>query len=475
MSKICDFCGKEHATEVQTFADYKNGDRPINLCFRCLATVHYCDVCNRLVLESIDYKDKVICHKCKADANINICNFCGELVSYKLDEHGACKECAPKLVFCSDCGVVALTLASAEDEAGVSKSLCNACIAKEQYAMCPACGVFKPKSVFNKKYGYCKTCLGNAKECYSCHRPIFGKSIYKIAPDTFVCCDCVIEDNCASCGTPVDRRNKIYNFRLSLDEGEGNRSSVVLCKNCHVNKNFGVIKRYGYKPVSKFKKVDGAEFTPLFIGIENEVSFPSGRFPQERVRSIFDENEHHWYIKRDGSVTNGFEIVTHPMHFEYIKQGKFPIGDLFKSDFGICKSSSTGMHIHMSKDAFTNAHLFKFMQFFINEPAFCEKVAERGSNSYCSKLGKTEMVEKAIKKSGGSRNQVNLNPAYTVEVRAFAGATTKEQYLKNVEFVYALFCFTKVFSIINLNKEKFIEYIQKDREKYSNLLAFLNV
>lgn len=469
---VCHFCGKEHATEVQTFEDYKNNSKPINLCFKCLALARYCEICNQIVLETTAYHDEEVCPSCLASGDIKVCTFCKKLVKGSLNEHGACKDCATKIKKCPTCNQYHITFVDTVQLDGTHLAICQACMIKFKYEKCPACYRYMPAKMINASAGYCHECLAKSFTCYHCGRVVMCDKAHYIAPDVVVCADCVTTKQCDSCGAYPQGPKPMYNFKLKISDGEYN-SYLYLCHNCHKTKNYGIIKRYGYKPAGKFKKHASAEFPALFIGIENEVNFKGTMFPAERVRHIFDENEDHWYIKRDSSVSHGFEVVTHPMNFEYIKDGSFPVNNLFPDGYGIIKSNECGMHIHMSKVAFTNAHLFKFMQFFLNESEFCEKVAERKSNSYCQKLGKEEIVDKSIRKAGGNRNQVNLNPKHTVEIRAFAGVTTPQQYLKNVEFVYALFCFTKLYSIANLRKDKFMEFINKDPVRYSNLIAFL--
>jgi len=272
-------------------------------------------------------------------------------------------------------------------------------------------------------------------------------------------------------------------------------ASISICYDCIKNNRAGVIKRYGYKPSPKFKQVKDAEEPALFIGVENEVNFSSNYIPAVEVCKLYDAKETHYYIKRDGSLDNGFEIVTHPCHFEYFKSGKFPIDKLFNENLDYAKPGTyldgeddeeeydddesqdlfkqCGMHIHLSKVAFSNAHLYKFMRFFLNNEAFIEKIAGRKANHYCPKIMSKEMKQKALTKGGGARDQVNCQPDNTIEVRIFQGAITPEAYLRNIEFVYSLFRFTKKSSLLNITVDNYKKYVHEYADKYPYLAKFI--
>ena len=63
----------------------------------------------------------------------------------------------------------------------------------------------------------------------------------------------------------------------------------------------------------------------------------------------------HIYIKSDGSLSDGMEIVTHPMALKYHKD-KMPWAEIMRSaihmDYRSHKTSTCGLHIHVNRTAF---------------------------------------------------------------------------------------------------------------------------
>jgi hypothetical protein len=79
------------------------------------------------------------------------------------------------------------------------------------------------------------------------------------------------------------------------------------------------INSYGFKPEPEFK---GYSKDGLYFGLEMEYeTFDS---PRSVVRDMAQTNQGLIYFKRDGSIRNGFEAVTHPMSFGYFRDN-FPL------------------------------------------------------------------------------------------------------------------------------------------------------
>jgi len=134
------------------------------------------------------------------------------------------------------------------------------------------------------------------------------------------------------------------------------------------------------------------------------------------------------------------------------------------------------MHIHMSKCMFSNAHLYKFIKFFADNPTYINRIAERNANDYCYTEKKEYVKRKAINKYGNERyEQVNCQNEDTVEVRCFQGVTTKSGWLKNLEFVYSLFIFTKDTRLKDINVNTYVEFLKQNKEQFKNICAFLSI
>jgi hypothetical protein len=155
-------------------------------------------------------------------------------------------------------------------------------------------------------------------------------------------------------------------------------------------------------------------------------------------------------IKADSSVDNGFEIVSHPHTLEEYKNKKW-------------------------KYIF---HLYKFTSFIHKHAKMMSRISEREPNDYCQLYSDSSIAPmiKKYKKDGSQSDRyrrVNLSKK-TVELRCFAGATTYKQWMKNIEFIHALYEYSKNTSNLHLNPKTWKLFIAEHKKVYPNLYAFMS-
>lgn len=321
--------------------------------------------------------------------------------------------------------------------------------------------------------------------CDCCHKTVLMgdavKTTYKDTGDeVYICPRCLRVRRC-SCGC-----GGVYKHTQIINDAYYGVSCITALETKFggsIKKKF-IINSYSTKLDPLFRKCKNeiAENT-LFIGFENEITFPTDGSPIDtlavyncqlnRITNIVDECGLDVYMKADSSINYGVELVSRAMSFNYFKTLAWD--KLFEKAFWV-KHNSVGMHVHMSKDKISHAQLFKMIKFFAEEAEFIEKIAERSANYYCDKVNKNNMLDKAINKGGSyaARDSLNTRPENTIEIRIFAGATKLEQFIKNVEFVQAFWEWTKQTSIKNINKDKFKEYVDINKDKFPYLFTFIN-
>jgi len=242
------------------------------------------------------------------------------------------------------------------------------------------------------------------------------------------------------------------------------------------------INSYSYRPVMKFHKLSNENENAPFFGIELEVERKNSNGLKHKYMAGLIKNEH-WYFKTDGSLTDGFEIVTHPMTFNYIQQSTKEFTNslklLVENGYNSYDANTCGMHIHISKNNFTTWHLYRFLKFFVENKEFITSISQRK----IEKLKKwanieddndTSLIYKAKKKDGNSERYVaiNLKNTKTIEIRIFRGTLNLNSFMKNIEFSHALFMYTKENKEVSL--DGFKSYIQSSCD-YSNLKKFINL
>ena len=253
--------------------------------------------------------------------------------------------------------------------------------------------------------------------------------------------------------------------------------------------NGDVIKNYGYKPRPTFFKV--SENDNVYLGIELEVERGANSETNHTKMALLIQ-QYFLYFKTDGSLDNGFEIVTHPMTISYIKKHKNVWADILNllrsNKYRSYDTRTCGMHIHISKNAFTTWHLYRFMKFFVDNSDFVTKISQRkienldrwaaltdspseGTKEYTQE----SLMYKAKKKRGNSKRYlaVNLQNDNSVEIRIFRGTLNDSSFFKNIEFVQALYDYTKSIPDVDMSLKSFLSFI-KDNNEYPYLRKFIN-
>jgi len=271
----------------------------------------------------------------------------------------------------------------------------------------------------------CENCVHEgARLCRSCDELEFTSELIQ-----GVCQPCYDNyyETCQSCGDIGDRDYMYYSERY--DE--------FYCDNNYC-KPEGLIQAWDYKPYTEFF---GTSVKERYFGVELEIDNGDNN-------EITAENMEHEaiYFKEDGSLNNGFEIVTHPCTLEYhMKElnwerlAEIAIDNGYTShDAGTC-----GLHVHISREAFgkyrdvqddniekllmlIEKHWDKFRIFARRTEGQLQEWARsylQEQNEYrrpnrehfCTK----ELLEQA--KESGRYYAVNLRNRKTVELRLFRG------------------------------------------------------
>ena len=276
--------------------------------------------------------------------------------------------------------------------------------------------------------------------------------------DEWACEDCA--HSCEDCGEfwfLADQRrcdDCQYDYEHGVDEDEGYGEVDGLLS-------------YGHKPQPIFHG-EG----PLYLGVEQEMEFHTGagaRAVMEWLRD-HDPDRDLFYPKHDGSLSmNGIEIVSHPMSPEWaLNDYPWELQDLIRDNGGV-PDRNAGLHIHVSRDAFTDYHLWKFTYFHYANPIFVEKIAGRDPSQWGSlaskptrkrmtKPGAVDIMvgDKALHTSIRTKRgdhirytAVNLTNRTTAELRYFASTHDSAVLKGYFDYVKALYAFTNIAKIRN--------------------------
>ena len=182
--------------------------------------------------------------------------------------------------------------------------------------------------------------------------------------------------------------------------------------------------------------------------------------------------------KSDGSLDNGFEIVTAPCSYAYHKKRW---EDFFKNDKCMQQlkgwnTDTAGLHIHIGRATLTPTDIGKILVFINDETnnEFINAIAGRDSSQWAKKSPKkiTDSLHSSEKYEA-----VNLSHSETIELRIFRSNISRYGFYRILEFVDALVHFVGESSLAttSLHYKAFYHFMKKPmcKSRYPNLTAWL--
>lgn len=267
---------------------------------------------------------------------------------------------------------------------------------------------------------------------------------------------------------------------------------------CSAEEDNSIIHSWNYKPSPYF--FGSGQY---YLGFELEVESRRDSSRESGAEMAQNALGGHAYMKEDGSLSDGFEIVTHPHTLiEYQTKFEWDVLLRLKADgFRSWNTSSCGLHVHVSRTAFgtglnpwskrTNsereniilqrqAHELRFMKLIYDNQRQVERISGRTSDRYASFSDKGRLVHKIKEgyQNNGRFSAVNTDNEMTIEVRVFKGSLRKERVLSAIEFVTASVEYTRNLKITQKNKAlgwlAFAGYVATNHETYPSLALIMN-
>ncbi len=395
-------------------------------------TLHTCDHCGcEYTGKPVDvYTDHCIeewCPDC-ADDDATECEHCGTLTANdNLETVGGeswCSECAESnAVWCDRCGELV------DEDCAVSVNVWH------NYRLTTET--------------WCHSCAENhATECEDCGNVTASDSIECrwVHGDGYrdLCPDCLEENyyTCDECGELV-----------SCDDVR-EHDGCYYCPDCGGS---DVIESYGHTYASEFFNTDKERFPKLYLGVELETEYDDNDDRDAAATDVLAElGDNRVCCKEDGSLTDGFEIVTQPMTLRYLLDN-----DVMGMVARICKrhggtshdNGSCGLHVHLSRNAFMpeqittidrliQTHRDEWTRFSRRTAGQLSQWAEIETDEIMGiKPGDAPAIkrDKCAKCKGYNRYKaLNLNNRDTIELRLWRGSLNEETISATLTATYAL-------------------------------------
>ncbi len=303
---------------------------------------------------------------------------------------------------------------------------------------CPVCGAeIKTRETgaeFQGEY-YCHNCLAEKTViCECCNERVLRED----AIEDRVCRDCY-DDHYYRCHNCDDL---IYEYDVHYI------GDYPYCDRCYDDCHHEFIEDYSYKPDPIFYGTGQPHY-----GIELEID--DGGETDNNARQIMDivnYPKEHIYCKHDGSLNDGFEIVSHPATLDYHLNNIAWDKIMHKArqlGYYSHTARTCGLHIHINRAALgtsveeqdnTIGRIVFFFEKFWDKILRFSRRTEYQANHWASRYGgNTENPKetlKSAKSSGlGRYTAVNLENTFTVELRIFRGTLRYKTFVATLQFV----------------------------------------
>lgn len=306
------------------------------------------------------------------------------------------------------CSVCGCTIEEDDNYSYVGEDVvCESC-ADEECGYCDHCGelIYNENAIYDDTHFLCPNCFHNHyTRCCNCNR-ILHEDDTEYYDGSAYCSDCYHDEVDSDCS----------------------------------------IHDYSYKPEPLFKGHGSRYF-----GVELEID-GAGKDDDnaDELLNIANRHEENIYIKTDGSLDDGMEIVSHPMSLAYHKG--FCWEDIMRTaisqGYRSHNTSTCGLHIHVNRDCMGKSRdeqeeVISRILFFVesnwNELLKFSRRSEYNMNRWAARYGyeKTgrEILDKAKKGNNGRYAAVNLCNYATIEFRLFRGTLKYNTFIATLELV----------------------------------------
>lgn len=305
---------------------------------------------------------------------------------------------------------------------------------------------------------------------------------------TVLCSDCCNSYyvRCACCGHLMEAREAYYG-------DEDDDEEYPYCSDCF-HQIEETIHCYSYKPEPIFHG-NG----PRYFGVELEVD-EGGRDRENAINilKIFNKEKEYGYIKSDGSLNDGMELVTHPCTLQ-THQEEVPWDETlqcFKQmGYYSHQASTCGLHVHVNRTAFGKTeqeqeesigHVLYLFERFWQEMLRFSRRTQRQVEQWAARYGYKDSGREILKtaKAGyqGRYTCVNLLNRDTIEFRIFRGTLKHSTLIATLQMIDLICNVAIIFTeeklhamswaelMLNIRKEEYPELVQylKERRLYIN-------
>ena len=213
------------------------------------------------------------------------------------------------------------------------------------------------------------------------------------------------------------------------------------------------------------------------FGCELEVQVRSGSKDQAcgKVHEILNPSGdvgEYCFFERDGSIGEGFEIVTQPAGLDvHLKKfAEFLTNDEAKRGLRSHEGGACGFHVHVGREYVTQSQIYRIQSFLndVRNESLIRAIARRYDTGGYAKFKHSMAKFTSVGKNSGDRYEaLNVTGDHTIEFRIFRGSLRYESIASALEFVNAVltFCTPGVTAFNEFNAIGFKKFVMSDEMK----------
>lgn len=385
--------------------------------------------------------------------------------------------------YCPHCGELKRRFSFKWGIASIRQMICDDCRHARDYFLCKECNTIHPREELAEGHSdLCKKCFEKeAIPCTHCGKQIMPTDSFLFNGEHY-CKDChhdpKVFTKCACCHITILARGAKYL------EGR------PICRHCHDRaiEYDGWILNYHQPYFTAFR----GEKDKLHMGVELEID--EGGMIDCHARKVWKKlGKYNAVMKKDGSLDDGFEIISAPATYEAHKneiRWCEAMDTAIELGYRSHDSSTSGLHVHVDRAYFEpipkEIYEDKFAMLFGNNADWIRLFSRRTVWHYCQiydgaeQKTSVEDAKKGICKAKpykGASHGVAVNYGTdkpTIEIRVFRGTLKYNTFLATLQFVQ-MFCdfvkHTEFESLPEINLPQFIEIANE--KGFTEFLAYL--
>ncbi len=318
----------------------------------------------------------------------------------------------------------------------------------------------------------CESCVD--EECIVCDH--CGDTVYSDDSES--------DDNICLCDDCYnDYYRRCENCNCIIHDNDVNWcNNLPYCNGCYDDLE-DEIEEYGYKPEPIFY---GDSY--MYFGVELEVD-KGGKDDENAhtLKSMANYRQEHIYIKSDGSLDDGFEIVSHPMTLDYHMNEmdwESVLHEAVNMGYRSHQTETCGLHIHVNRNAFGEnqseqeeviAKILFFIEKHWAEMFRFSRRSEYNMNRWSARYGYEKSGKEILQKAKDTGNRyvaVNLRNYHTIEFRLFRGTLKLNTFIATLQLVSEICRVALTMSEEEIDKMSWSVFV-RDMNRYPELVKYL--